>query len=96
MIGPKRDAINAAQSLGFKIREIWIGAYFDGMSATKRVDGHKIEIYAGNANDGEPGDNFYSPVVYFDDRKIANPDDVARALRVAQFREMMIRSALTA
>ena len=91
--GPQRASMQALQHEGFAVREIWLGDYFDGISATKQVGAHTVEIYSGGADDGEPTDLHYAPVVYVDERRVAgNLPSVEKAARVAEFRALMLRA----
>lgn len=93
--GPLRAAMNNLQSKGFEVREVWIGDYFDGVNAVKRVGPHNVEIYSGNADDGEYSDLHYAPGVYLDGRLIAgNMPSVEKAFRVADFRVTLLRAAI--
>jgi hypothetical protein len=74
---------------GFTVREEWMGGYYDGLMATKKVGGHLVEVYTGGADNGEYSEPHYPAVVYVDGRRVASGLTVPKALRVAQFRCLM-------
>lgn len=94
---PQRAAMLDLKARGFAVREVWMGDYYEGLSATKKVGEQTIEIYAGNADDGEHGEHgdlHYEPVVYIDDVALAcRVETIKKAERVAEFRALMLRSA---
>lgn len=92
--GPKRAAMLALQARGFDVREAWCLGEYDGLHAIKQVGPHRIEVYAGNADDGDYGDNHYAPVVYVDDRRVASAPTVERAARIAEMRACLARAAV--
>lgn len=82
--GPLRAAFTVLGLHGFDIREVWLGDYFDGLLAVQEVAGKRIEIYAGNADDGDDGgDRFYPPVVYIGDRVEINAESLSTLARAA-------------
>lgn len=91
--GPTREQMLALSTQGYAVREVWLGNYYDGLSAKKRVGQHTVEVFAGGANNGEPGDLHYAPVVYVDDHRVAALGSVQRAARVAAFRALMLAKA---
>jgi len=80
--------------LGFRVREVWLGDYFDGLSATKRIGVETVEIYCGGADNGESTDLHHLPVVYLGDKCLASDITVAVAARVAEMRVLMGRAAI--
>lgn len=91
---PARAAVLALSAQGFAVREVWLGDYFDGLSAVRRVGTHRVEVWAGGADNGEPTDLFYPPVVYVDDRAVARGlATVEKAARVAAIRVQLLRAA---
>lgn len=91
--GPLRESMLALKALGFSVRDVWLGDYFDGISATKKVGGRTVEIYSGNADDGAHTDLHFAPVVYVDDRAVARDiASVEKAARIADFRVSMLRA----
>lgn len=94
--GPARDAMLTLVAQGFTIREAWMRGYYDGLHAIKHVGEHVVEVYTGNADDGEYGDLHYAPVVYVDDVLVASDiASVEKAARIADFRASMLRAAIT-
>ena len=92
--GPARAAMLALAAQGFAVREVWLGEYFDGLSAVRRVGAHRVEVWSGGADNGEPTDLFYPPRVYVDDRAVAfGLASVEKAARVAAIRVQLLRAA---
>ena len=93
--GPKYAAMQALATQGFTLREAWIDNYHDGLHTVKKVGPHRIEVYVGNADDGEYGDLHYAPVVCVDDKVVATGiATVEKAARIADFRAAMCRAAI--
>lgn len=92
--GPIRQQMLDLATKGYAVREAWLGDYYDGLHAIKRIGGHVVEVYAGNADDGDYTDKHYAPVVYVDDRCVAHADTPARAERIADFRVRMFVAAI--
>lgn len=83
---PIRAAFTVLGLHGFDLREVWQGDYFDGLMAVKMVDGKRVEIWAGNADDGaDDGDNFYAPVVYIGSRVELQADSLSKLAQLATF-----------
>lgn len=92
---PRRADMFSLASLGFQVREAWMEGYYDGLHAIKRIGEHVVEVYVGNADNGEYGDLHYAPVVYVDDVTVAsNVATVSKAARIADFRASMLRAAI--
>lgn len=93
------DALNGRELLslaahGFDVREEWCGDYYDGLLATKKVGGHRIEVYTGGADNGEPSEQHYGARVYVDGKVVAEGLTVPKALRVAQMRCLVLNRPL--
>jgi len=94
--GPSRAPMLALESQGFDVREVWLtNTYYDGMIATKRAGPHCIEVYMGNADDGEHGDLHYQPGVYLNGLLVARlVESVEKAARIANFRALMCKTGI--
>lgn len=70
---------------GYTVRQIFLGDYFDGFSASKVLKGKVVTIYVGSDN----GDLYFTPQAYVDDSPIGEAATPDKAARMAEFRAML-------
>ena len=92
--GPQRQAMTALEAEGFYVSEVWLGTYFDGLQAVKTIEGQKIEIYSGGADNGDPSDLHYAPRVYINGKDFGGFATPRKSLAAAKFRLMIDRAAI--
>lgn len=83
---PSFDALKAS---GYDVRKLYLDYYFDGVRATKTVNGKTAEVYVGTDN----GDIYFAPQAYVDGEHIGEAATPEKAARMAEFRALMRKAA---
>lgn len=85
MTGPRKIVttaeLKALEAHGWTVREVWLGEYYDGLSATKVVCDRPLVIWASGDDNGVWSEIHYPVVVYIGHHALARDLTVDEALR---------------
>lgn len=89
---PTPPSMDGLRAKGYRIRELILphpagGLYFEGITATKRIDGVKVQVYVGS----DDGELFFTPQAYVNDRNVGQALTPEKAARIAEFRALIER-----
>lgn len=86
--------LSGLSRMGYRVREVWLSShrgtdYFDGFSATKRLNGVLVEVYVGS----DDGEQYFTPQAYVNDERVGEGETPEQAARVAELRAMLVKAS---